>query len=543
MPVTPKKLVDQHSRWKAGYDLVRKDIMSDAYRKQTSNTVKNKKILQNTLTLYARQLFITFVNLYTLRVVLNTLGIEDYGIYTVIGGIVALTSFLPGTMSSATQRFFSFAIGQNDHEALKKIFSVNLIIYIGIAVLSVAILESAGFWFVHESLRLPAERLDAAQTLYQLSIFTFIFSLLASPFVAIIIAHEDMALYAYVSLFETVAKLLIAITLGYSPWDKLTFYGLLLLLASVVTTIIYITVCKAKYAECQFGTLHFDRKLLKEILGFTGWTLFGQLSTVARNQAVTILLNQAFNPAVAAARAIALTVAGQVNVFASNFNTSLYPPIIKHYSSNQKEEMFSLLFWGSKLSFFLMWTFALPLYLEMETVLTLWLGTVPSEAIMFTKLALIETLIVSFAMPLATAARAPGKMRFYELTLGTMQLLIFVGAWLCLDLGYAASSVFIIAIIVNLLMFVVRLLIVHHLIGLHLLAFSKKVLIPIGLVVAVSAIPCLVMRAQLPPSLMNSAMVIVVSISLSTVSMYYIGLDALTRQKVKHAIQARMART
>lgn len=506
------------------------------------STNQTKRVLKNTLILYVRQIFLILINLYTLRLVLNALGVEGYGIYTVVAGIVALASFLPGAMSSATQRYFSFALGLKDQSALTKIFSVNLLIYIGIGLLALAVLESAGLWFVNESLNIPSESADAAKVLYQISIFTFIASLLSSPFMAIIIAHEEMELYAYVSLYEAVAKLAAAITITFAPWEKLTSYGSALFIASATTTLIYLIVCTKRYPACTFKRSTLDRTTFKEILSFTGWTLFGQLTTVARNQAVTILLNQAFNPAVAAARAIAMTVAAQVTVFSSNFNTSLYPPIIKHYSAGQKEEMFSVIIWGSKLTFFLMWVFALPLYFEMETVLRLWLVTPPPESVYFAQLALIEAVIMAISLPLATAARAPGQMRLYELSLGTVQLLILVASWALLSMGQPAASVFLVAIAANVLMFFIRLVIVSKLTGLRVSLFLKKVALPVLLVAISSSVLVAIVSATLPANLLRSGFVVVFSMLTSAVLMFYLGFDVIVRRQLKEQINAKIVR-
>lgn len=504
--------------------------------------IQNKRVLKNTLILYVRQFFIILINLYTLRLVLNALGVEGYGVYTVVVGIVALASFLPGAMSSATQRYFSFALGKKDQAALTKIFSVNLIIYVGICILALAVLESAGLWFVHNALNMPADKTGVAKLLYQISIFGFISSLLASPFIAIIIAHEEMELFAYVSLYEAIAKLAAALLITYAPWEKLTTYGAALLIASATTSLIYLIVCNKRYPACKFKRSTLDRATFKEILSFTGWTLFGQLTTVARNQAVTILLNQTFNPVVAAARAIAMTVAAQVAVFSFNFNTSLYPPIIKHYSAGQEEEMFSVIIWGSKLTFFLMWIFALPLYLEMGTVLHLWLVTPPPESVIFSQLALIEAVIMAVSLPLATAARAPGQIRLYELSLGTVQLLILVASWALLSLGQPAASVFLVAIAANVLMFFIRLVIVSKLTGIGVSLFLKKVALPVLLVAISSSVLVAIVSATLPSNLLRAGLVVVLSILTSAVLMFYFGFDVIARRQLKEQFRAKIVR-
>lgn len=496
----------------------------------------NKRIAKNTLMLYFRQILILLVSLYTVRVVLDALGVEDYGIYSVVGGIVSFFSFLSGTMASATQRFFSFALGQRDFDKLKSTFSVNLIIYAAIAVVALILLETVGLWFVNEKLNVPPERFESACWIFHFSVFMFISTIISTPFMAIIIAHEDMQIYAYVSIIEAIMKLGVVFLLVYLPWDKLELYGMLTFAVSVITTAIYVVICLRKYRECQFRKFYWDKELFHQIVGFTGWTLFGQITSVGRNQAVTILLNQVFNPVVVAARAIAINITSQINVFSNNFNTGLYPPIIKSYAADDKEEMFSLIFNGSKISFFLMWIFALPFFIEMDTILTLWLKNPPPEAILFTRLALIEVLINAISLPLTTAARAPGKMKVYELTLGFIQILIFVVSLIVLKMGGAAYSVFVVAIVANIVMFVVRLLIVRILISLALKPFFQQVIYPILLVALVSVIPSFGVHFLLPKGFVFTCITILWSVALTIFGMYFLGLDKFMREKVRGII-------
>ena len=502
--------------------------------------MRNKRILKNTLALYTRQVFIVLINLYSLRVVLNILGVKDYGVYSVVTGFVTLLTFLPGSMASATQRFFSFAMDQENTEKLKQTFCVNWLLYTAIALAAFIILQSIGLWFVTEQLSIPDERSAAAISLYHLVALSFVASVFSSPFIAILIAHEDMHLYALISAIEAILKLIAAVLLIYVEGDALELYGRFLLITAIITTAAYITICLKKYAECQFKKIYWSKTLLKEIIGFTSWTLFGQLSNVFRNQALTVLINQIFSPATVAARVIATTVASQALVFSQHLNTGMYPPIIKTYAANQKEDMFSLVLNGSKLTFFLMWVFALPMLIEMETILKLWLKIPPPEAVLFTQLALIESLIVSFSLPLATAARAPGKMKLYELSLGTIQLAIFIASWVVLKAGYPASSVFIVAIIANLLMFKVRLLLVKKLIDFPLAPYYLKVLIPITLVTILSSLPGIAINSWLPEGLVSSVLVIIVCMFSATLSMYFLGLDKYWRIKIMNVLTSRL---
>lgn len=476
------------------------------------------------------------VSLYTIRIVLNVLGVEDFGIYHVVGGLVTLFSFLSAAMGSASQRYFSHALGQNDLVLLKSVFSVNILIYGAIALFALLALETAGLWFVYNHLQVPAERFDAAVTVFHLSAFTLVANMMTSPFNAMIIAHEDMHLYAYLSIFDAVFKLLAVSVLPFLPGDKIVVYAVIVMALSVFHTLAYFIISKKRYAECQLRHFNFDRKLAKEIVGFTGWTLFGSLTTVGRNQAITVLLNQFFNPVVVAARVIAVSIASKATLLSQNFNVGLYPPIIKSYAAGERREMYELIFNGSKITFFLMWLLALPLFLEMEALLVLWLGESPPYAVLFARLALVETLLMAISHPLGTAARAPGRMALYEGTLGTMQLIVFFGAWITLKLGSPPQGVFIVAIIINILMLFVRLILIQRLIGLSIFEYVKRVVKPVAIVLSASAFPSILISNNFGGGLIGSFFSVLCSAALTLLVVYSLGLGPVWRKKVNARI-------
>lgn len=506
----------------------------------SDNLINKKQIAKNTILLYIRQIFVLFTSLYTVRIVFNALGVTDYGVFNVVAGVVTLLSFLNGTMSTATQRFFSFALGKKDERELEKTFSVNIFVYLGIALVAIIILESIGLWFVNNHLLIPLNRIDAVNLVFQCSIFVFVLSVLTTPFNAIIIAHEDMGIFAYLTILDVLLKLVLVYSLTVLPFDKLKAYSVLVLLSTTITSFTTIIIAFRKYSECQFKKFYWDNALFKEILSFTGWTLFGQVSTVGRFQAITILLNQFFNPAVVASRAIANNVAGNVSSFANNFNTGIYPPIIKAYAANDKNGMFSLIYSGSKISFYLMWFFSLPLFVELDMVLSLWLVNPPIEAIMFSRLSLIEIVIMTISMPIATAARAPGKMKLYELTLGTIQLGIFLGAWVFLVLGFGPNSVFYISIFANVVMYFIRLVIVKKLIGLSIFTFNVNVLLPIMKVSIVTIALSFIVNLIIPNGLIYSLINVLTNVMICLVVIYFVGIDSAERQKLNNFLSHRI---
>ncbi|WP_312943386.1 oligosaccharide flippase family protein [Stutzerimonas kunmingensis] len=494
---------------------------------------KHKKVAKNTLILYFRMLFIALISFYIVRVVLDALGVEDYGIYNVVAGIVALSSFIPTALSSATQRYFSFALGENDLAKLEQVFSTNLIIYIGVAVVATLLLETIGFYIVSQHLKLPEDKAGSAMLLYHLAVFAFAFSIFSAPFMAIIISHEDMNIYAVITVTESIAKLMAVLFLAQLPFDRLVAYGWLMMLVALAVMLIYIVTSFRKYPECHLRKVTVDKALAKEILGFTGWTIFGSFTTIIRTHGVTVLLNQMFNPTIVAARAIAIQVVSFTNIFAQSFNTALYPPIIKSYAENKKIEMHQLVFDGSKLTFFLMWILLLPIILKIEFLIDIWLKNAPAETYLFAQLALLESLIFAISMPLTTAARAPGNMRLYELTLGTIQLLILPMSWLVLYFDYPAYSVFVVAISVNLVMFFVRLLLVEYLTGLSSVHFIKQVLSRVMLVVLVSGFVMYNLEDFFQNTFGSVVLYGAISVVLTSVVIFLIGVDQKTREKLK----------
>nr|MCR5290871.1 hypothetical protein [Treponema sp.] len=494
-----------------------------------------------TLMLYFRQILIMAVSLYTVRVVLNVLGAEDYGIYNVVAGVVTMFGFLSGAMATASQRYFSFDLGKGDTENLKKTFSVTLTIYALLALLIVLLAETLGLWFVYNKLVIPPERLTAAKWIYQAAVASFLFTLITTPYMSAIIAHESMDVYAYVSIVEVALKLGIVFLLQVLPFDKLIVYGFLLLAVAIINTSLYRLYCIKKYTECKFCFL-WDKELFSDILSFTGWTLFGQFTSIVRNQAVTVLFNQFFTPVVVAARSISLQVTNAVNVFSQNFNTSLYPPIIKEYSSGNKDAMYNLLYNGCKMTLFLMWVFALPLILNMQAVLSLWLKNVPEWTVLFTQLALVEVLINSLGQPIATAARAPGKMKTYELSLGSLQLIIFILSWILFKAGYQAWISFAIAIGVNLVMMVLRLVLVHGLVGLPLRQFTIRTAIPLLFMMVVSFTFAFLMNHFMPKGVISSFVQIFITVPVTCLVMYFLGMNREQRTMIVGIVKRKIGK-
>ena len=501
-----------------------------------SNT---KRIAKNTLMLYFRQILIMGVSLYTVRVVLNVLGAEDYGIYNVVAGVVTMFSFLSNSMATASQRYFSFALGQNDSENLKKYFSMSFTIYCLIALVVLILAETVGLWFVTQKLVIPVERQNAAFWIYQASIFSMICTILTAPFMASIIAHEDMNIYAYVSIIEVVLKLGIVFLLPLFAIDKLIFYGLLMAGVVFINTAIYRTICVKKYVECKFS-FFWEKSLFKELVSYTGWNMFGSAVGVFKNQIVNIILNQFFNPVVNAARGIAAQVNSAVNSFAQNFSTAVRPQIIKNYASGEKEKMLQLIYRSCKATFLLMFVFALPLILEMPYVLKLWLKNVPEYAVLFTILALIDALIDTISYPLMAAAHATGKIKLYQSVVGGVLLLNAPVAFVVLKLGAPPYSVFIVSISITFIAFIVRLFILKRLIDFSFWQFIGKVFLPVVFCALISFVIPYFVRNMLNTSFIRLCVTVIVSVICVALSGYFVALSKNEKQWIVGIVKSKI---
>ncbi|PWR21538.1 polysaccharide biosynthesis protein [Zavarzinia compransoris] len=475
------------------------------------------------------------------------MGINDFALFNVIVSVVMLGSFLPGALGTITQRYFSFSIGQGDGAALKRVHDASLLLCAAATLLIALGLETLGTWFVAHHLAVGPERSFVAQALFQLTILSFIVSNFSGLYSSIVMAHEDMHVFALFSVIDAILRLGAVLCIELLAADGLIVYGLMLCGISAGLAAAYWIFCSRRYAECRPGRIRLETATLREMLGFAGWTVFGQITTVSRNQAVTVLINQAFNPATVAARALAVSVSAQALAFSTNFSAALHPPIIKAHAAGESERMFFLIFAGSKITFFLVWMGTLPMMAIMPGILALWLGDYPVETVLFTRLALIENVIVAISFPLMTAARATGQMRLYEISLGSLQLLVLVLSWLLVRAGYPAYSVYLAAIAVNLAMFAVRLAIVSNLTGLPAAVYLRRVLLPVLLVVGVSsglvmAIMYLAPGAEalvLAPGSLGAAALICI---LPACVIYVLGLTGSERRTLHVAIRRRLAK-
>lgn len=405
----------------------------------TSNA--NKLITKNTLLLYIRMFLATIIGLYTSRLVLNTLGVEDYGIYGVVGGIVAMMGFLNASMSGATSRFLTFELGKGNIERLAKTFSSALIVHIIIAFIIFALAETVGLWFLCNKLVIPEGRMTAAHWVYQTSILSAMFGITQVPYNASIISHEKMDVYAYVEILNVMLKLFIVYLLVIGNYDKLILYAILMLIVSLFVMIVYRIYCLRKFEECKFH-LSWDVDYIKPLISFSGWNLFYEGSFAARQQGANFILNVFCGLIYNAASSIATTVQGIILGFSSNLIMAFRPQVIKAYAQQDYKNMNRLIRMGTKFGIILIVAITIPLFLKTDYLLGLWLGVVPVGSVFMVQCLLIVNVVNTASMLLVTGIQASGKIRLYSGLCGSIYLATVLIMYVCMHFGMSYCSIY-----------------------------------------------------------------------------------------------------
>lgn len=491
------------------------------YETSINDSSNNKRIAKNTLLLYFRMLLMMVVTLYTSRVVLATLGVEDYGIYNVVGGVVTMFGFISGCMSTATQRYLTFELGKGRVKRLQEVFNVSILIHGIVALVILVVAETIGLWFLWNKMQIPTGRLDAAFWVYQSSVLAALIMIMSIPYNATIIAHERMSAFACISVLEVLLKLGIVYLLLLLNVDKLILYAVLIVAVQFAVRICYGWYCKCHFKETRIR-LTWNRCLIKEMLSFAGWSIVGNAAYVAYTQGINVLLNIFFGPTVNAARAISVQIQHAVNMFSQNFQTAINPQITKSYAASDYVEMYTLIYRSSKFTFFLLLFLSLPVMIETEYMLNLWLTVVPDDTVIFTRLILCTTIIDSMANPLMVAVTATGHIRRYHIIVGGCLLSIIPLSYGVLKLGYSPASVLVVHFLLSVVAFAIRLCIVTRMINMPLYIYIKEVILKSLKVVVLSVPVPLVISFYLHTSFIVTGVVCVVSVSVIS---YVFGLD------------------
>lgn len=494
-----------------------------------------RRIAQNTVVLYFRMLFLTLIGLYTSRIILKTLGVADYGTYNLVGGVISMFSILTSSLSSAISRFITFELGKGQSERLNKVFSTSVNVQLILGLVVVLFSETIGVWFLNTHLQIPAERMVAANWVLQCAIASFVLGLLMVPYNASLIAHENMSIFAYISILEAILKLAIVFALYISPYDKLITYAILLFAVSCLIRWIYAFYCKRHYEECRYHYVY-DKPLLKEMTGFAGWHILSDGSWALNNYGVNVLMNVFWGPVTGlilnASRGIATQVDNIVQSFVRNFMTALNPQITKSYASGDFVYMHKLVIAGAKYSFFLMLFFAIPICLETELILNLWLDVVPDYAIIFVQLTLLSSMCTMLGHTLIASVLATGKIRNYELVIGGMALSIFPITWIAFEMGASPVAAYVIYVCVYFVMIYVRLYLVKDLIQMSAWVYVKEVILRVFIVGILSlSIPFIISRMQ-SDSIYRLLVIFVVSMFCTIACVLLFGMKRNEREMV-----------
>lgn len=485
----------------------------------------NKRLAKNTLLLYLRMVLMTLISLYTSRVVLQALGVDNLGIYNVVGGVVGLMGIINGAMAVSTQRYLSFGLGQGDMKRLAEVFTTCFTIYGVLSAMLFVLAETLGLWIVNTQLVIPEGRMFAANVVYQFSIITCVLQLLIRPYSSAIVAHEKMSIYAYLSIIDVALQLGIAYLVMVSPIDVLITYGGLLALASLWSSFFNWYYCIKKFPECKI-IRYFDKAKFKEMLSYAGWCLFGSMSGVLRVQGITVVLNFFFSPAVNAAMGIAAQVNGKVGMFVTNFLVATGPQITKYYAQGNIDSMAKLVTRTSKFSLYLILVLGVPVILEAPYIINLWLGQLPEYVVEFTRLMIILAAVESMTSPIMTAVHATGNIKMYQTVVGSIMLLNVPISYLCLYFGGEPTSVVIVSIVISSICVLIRLWMMKRQIReFPVYTYLREAYLRPLLVLVISVIPPIALHVYLEQSFWTVCLVGVVSILSLALVAFAIGLS------------------
>ena len=494
------------------------------------------RIVKNTGFLYIRMLVMMVIGFITTRVMLEALGVDNYGINNVVGGLVSMFSMLSASLSGAVSRFFTFGLGKGDMKHLRVVFSTSINIHIVLAVIVLVAIETAGVWFLNHRMVIAPDRLDAANWVLQCSTIIFAINLLSVPYRAAIIAHERMSAFVYLTIFDATAKLLIVCAVYFYGGDKLKLLAVLNIIPTIISQVIYWRYCKHNFVECRYQYVY-DKKLFAEIFSFAGWSFIGNTAGLMKNEGVNVVINLFAGTAINTARGIAMQVNGIVMQFISNFTMALNPQIIKDYASGQLERMHKLMFQGTKLSYYIFMILSIPIIFEIEPFLQVWLGEVPAHTVLFTRLVMVLSLAEIVSHTLITAQTATGKIKVYQMVVGGILLLNLPISYLLLRWGCFPEVTVVVAIIVSQLCLVARLCFLRKMIDLPVMEFIKKVYCNVIVVTAISLIVPAVCYLLISPGIVRFFVLCSLSVLSSIATIYFVGCNHDDRAMVVKMVE------
>lgn len=450
-----------------------------------SDNINVKRLAKNTILLYVRMILVMGITIYMARVVLRVLGVQDYGIYSVVAGAVTFLGFLNNAMSMATQRFLNVELGRTEGGDIRRVFNMSLNIHLIVGVIVVLLAETLGLWIVNSALNIPIERMSAANWSYQFVVATTFVSIIQVPYNSAIFAYEKMGVYAYLSIFDVCLKLALALSLVYFSYDKLILYSLLVFAVHVLLLSLYSGYVSAKFKECRLKLI-WDYSLFKKMVGFLGWNVCGQMAMVLTTQGVSMIANIFYGVIINAAMEITNQVNGAISMFVNNFQTSFRPQIMKSYAAKQFEDMRQLTYKASKVSFFLLYLISVPIMLNMDFILKLWLETVPDYSASFCRLLIWYSYFEALGMPLVMVIMSTGYNKNYQIFVSLAISLNVLLTWVFLSLGYLPEWIFYIKIAVSFVVISVRLFFAEKQASVSYKRFLLHSLVPVLKVVIIT---------------------------------------------------------
>ena len=499
---------------------------------EQSNSSENKRIAKNTMVLYVRMIVMMIISFFTARITLNALGVTDYGINNVVGGLVSMFSLISSSLSASTSRFLTFGLGEGDNEKLKKIFSTSVNIHIILAIIVVLAVESIGVWFLNNKMNIPPERMEAANWVLQCSVVVFAISLFSVPYNSAIIAHEKMTAFAYMTIFDAATRLIIIGGVYFYQGDKLILFALMLMGQTFLRQSIYWIYCRRKFEECTYHWT-IDKDLTKSMFSFAGWSFIGCTAVLLKDQGVNVAINLFAGPAINAARGIAIQVNSIMGQFTGGFLAAVSPQITKNYASGNLNRVYDLIFYGSRFSYYLFLFLSIPVLFEIEKVLQIWLGQVPDHTVLFTRLIIVMTLLEFPTYYLITAQSATGKIKNYQIVVGGILMLNLPVSYLLLKMGAFPESTLIACIVIEQLCQVARICFLYRQIQFPVMTFIKKVYLNLLFVTLISLSLPFICYHYMDATWLRLFIVVALALISSAFSIYYVGLSAAERVKMR----------
>ena len=496
----------------------------------------NGLIAKNTIYLYIRTLVFVLVNLFLARIILEKLGVTDYGIFILVGGIVSALGLLQSVVASAVSRFFTIELGRNDLKKLNQYFKIVIIIYIGIALFFLFLSETIGLWFLEYKISIPSNRASAAFYVFQFSVVTLLANIFTIPYNAIIISHERMSVFSLIGIAEAIVKIILVYMLTITHFDKLIFYSFSLLLIGILVLLFNYFYCRKTFSETKFSW-YWNYLMFKELMSYSFWSLFGAIASVARNQGINIILGIFFNPAINAARGISYQVNEGITQLGHNFFTAVRPQITKNYAANDYESMMTLVFRSSRFGFYLLMLIAVPLILETSFILKIWLVKTPDFTVLFIRLVIITSLIDALGYPLITAINSTGKIKWYQIITGTILIMTLPISYFFLKIGYPPESTFYVAIVISLAAQFTRLNFMKYLYEFNIWIYFKKVIVVILIVCVLSIIAPIIVINIFPYGITRLLLTTLISFISAAFAIYFLGITKSERKSINKLIK------